>query len=75
MIDIYGHETPKPEKKHRCTPTNPVHYINGPYDVTCYEADDGGLWFTNGVTGIRVNGCPFCLYKAKVQIDIHLKVE
>lgn len=73
-INIYGIEEPEPEK-HRCTPTNPVHYGNGPFLTTCYEADDGGLWATNGDQGVRVNQCPFCGYKAKAPIDIHVKPE
>lgn len=72
-INIYGIEEPK--KPHRCTPTNPVHYGNGPYITSCYEANDGGLWVTNGDQGIRVNGCPFCDFKATPQIDIHMKVD
>lgn len=36
----------------------------------CIEYEDGKLYVSNGEYGNRVNYCPFCGYKAKVQMKL-----
>lgn len=44
----------------------------GPAVYNCFEGRDGSLWVNNGVHGYesRVNYCPFCGFKASLQIVI-----
>ncbi len=37
--------------------------------TSSYEAEDGKLWAGNEEYGSRVNFCPFCGYKAKVEVE------
>ncbi len=48
-----------------------IFYSNG-YDSAvkyCKEDEQGRLWAGNSEHGTRVNYCPFCGYRAKVQIE------
>jgi len=38
--------------------------------TACHEDEDGALWCGNDEYGTRVNFCPFCGYKARLQINI-----
>lgn len=35
----------------------------------CYEDEDGLLWASNTEYESQINYCPFCGYKAKIQIN------
>jgi len=38
--------------------------------IDCLERIDGKLYVNNGEYGNRVNYCPFCGYKAKMQMKL-----
>ena len=62
----------QPEGLHCCEPElGEAIFPCGGYGAAidiCLEKDSGELWVSNGEYETRANYCPFCGYKAKLQI-------
>lgn len=55
-------------ESHRCEGALPS-AIHGDAFSVAYEQADGSLWVENGEYASQVNFCPYCGFKAKVQLQ------
>lgn len=56
------------ETGHQCD-YNLSHGAYGPAIESTYELDDNTLWVGNSEYASQVNYCPYCGYKAQVQVQ------
>lgn len=66
MIDSTYGSAPKPT--HLCEPKSPVHSGTGPAVLSCYGDDKGNLWVQGTNLSNIANFCPFCGFKAPLQV-------
>lgn len=59
---------------HRCQGCLPYVGYGTAIDICC-EEENGELWVNNGEYDSQVNFCPYCGYKAKIQIDLKTRVQ
>lgn len=56
------------DNKHCCEPKSIPTKMFGVAVNHCNEDDDGALWVSNDEYANQVNYCPFCGFKAKIEV-------